>query len=121
MSQCQANPAYAEKIARTLVNNWKLAKQIANFRGAEFLAILPPVISMDKPNNYYITEDFDGSDWLAVYPHVLQIKQNEQLEWIHDFTDSFDGPAFIYIDSCHTNNLGNHIIAQRISQILEIR
>ncbi|MDH5701102.1 MAG: SGNH/GDSL hydrolase family protein [Nitrospirota bacterium] len=120
-SQCQANPAYAEKVAMTLVNNWKLAKQIANFRGAEFLAILQPVISIGKPSIHYITEEFDGSDWLAVYPHVLEIKQKEQLDWIHDFTDSFDGPAFIYIDSCHTNNLGNQIIAQKISHILETR
>ncbi len=118
-SQCRDNPAYAEQVAATLVNNWKLARQIANFRGAEFLAVLQPVASMGKPSIQYLTEEFDGSDWAAVYPLVLQIKEREQLDWIHDFTDIFDVKDFVYIDSCHVNGLGNQMVAERLSRILQ--
>lgn len=118
-SQCQDNPAYAEKVAMTLVNNWKLAKQIANFRGAEFLAILQPVASLGKPRIQYITEEFDGSDWATVYPLVLDIKTREQLDWIHDFTEIFNVKDFVYIDSCHVNMIGNQMVAEAIDRILQ--
>ncbi len=118
-SQCQDNPAYAEKVAATLVNNWKLARQIAQFSGAEFLAILQPVASLGKPSIQYITEEFDGSDWASVYPLVLRMKEREQLNWIHDFTEIFDVKDFVYIDSCHVNALGNQMVAEAIDRILQ--
>lgn len=117
-SRCEESPAYAKKVATTLVNNWKIAKNIAELGGAEFHAILQPVARLGQPNVGYLDEKFAGTEWQLVYPFVREIKESEGLTWIHDFTDAFDRKEYIYIDLCHVNNLGNQIIATKLKEIL---
>jgi lysophospholipase L1-like esterase len=117
-SQCSVNPAYAQMVASTLVNNWKIAKTVAALGGADFHAILQPVAPIGQPNVEYLSKRQSRTDFHLVYPLVLEIKEREHLDWIHDFTDAFDVDEYIYIDSCHVNGRGNQIIAQKISQLL---
>ncbi len=119
VSQCQSNPTYAKTVASTLVNNWKIAKEVAALGGAEFHAILQPVAPIGQPNIEYLSKRQSRTDFHLVYPLVLEIKKKEHLDWIHDFTDAFNVDEYIYIDSCHVNGRGNQIIAQRISALLE--
>ena len=118
-SQCSTNPAYAQMVASTLVNNWKVAKTVAAMGGAEFHAILQPVAPIGQPNIEYLSKRGSRTDLHLVYPLVLEIKEREHLDWIHDLTDAFDVDEYIYIDSCHVNGRGNQIIAQKISEFLE--
>jgi len=118
-SQCSINPAYAQMVASTMVNNWKIAKEVAALGGAEFHAILQPVGPIGQPNIEYLSQRGSRTDFHLVYPLVLEIKEQEHLDWIHDFTDAFDGDEYIYIDSCHVNGRGNQIIAQKISAFLD--
>lgn len=118
-SQCSTDPAYAQMVASTLVNNWKIAKTVAAMGGAEFHAILQPVAPIGQPNIEYLPKRGSRTDFHLVYPLVLEIKEREQLDWIHDLTDAFDMKEYIYIDSCHVNGRGNQIIAQKISKFLE--
>ena len=117
-SRCRNNPAYAKKVAATLVNNWKIAQSLAALSGAEFHAILQPVAPLGHPNIEYLEERGTETDFHSIYPLVLEIKAKEHLDWIHDFTDAFDVDEYIYIDSCHVNGRGNQIIAQKISELL---
>ena len=119
ISQCATDPAYAQMVASTLVNNWKIAKNVAAMGGGEFHAILQPVAPIGHPNIDYLSKRQTRTDFHLVYPLVLEIKEREQLDWIHDFTDAFDVEEYIYIDSCHVNGRGNQIIAQKISEFLE--
>jgi len=119
-SLCRDNPAYAKKVASTLVNNWKIAQSVAALRGAEFHAILQPVAAIGHPNIEYLTERGDETDWHMVYPFVREIQARENLVWIHDFTDAFDVDEYIYIDGCHVNGRGNQIIAKRLSEKLDL-
>ena len=117
-SRCQGNPEYANKVASTLVNNWKIARNVATMGGAEFHAVLQPVAAIGHPNIEYLTERGDETDWHMVYPVVLEIREKENLEWIHDFTDGFDVEEYLYIDGCHVNGRGNQIIATKLSEML---
>lgn len=117
-SRCRGNPAYARKVAFTLVNNWKIAQSVAALSGAEFHAILQPVAAIGHPNIAYLTERGDETDWHMVYPFVREIQERENLGWIHDFTEAFDVDEYIYIDGCHVNGRGNQIIATKLSEIL---
>jgi len=119
-SQCRINPAYAKKVASTLVNNWKIARAVAALGGAEFYAILQPVAPLGHPNIEYLEGKEGETDFHSVYPFVREIKEKEHLHWIHDFTDAFDVKEYIYIDSCHVNGLGNQIIAKRLSERLNL-
>lgn len=118
-SRCLDNPAYAKRVASTLVNNWKIAKSVAALGGAEFHAILQPVAPLGHPNIKYLTGIGDETDWRMVYPFVREIQEREKLGWIHDFTDAFDVDEYIYIDGCHVNGRGNQIIATRLSGMLD--
>ena len=73
-SRCRDNPAYAKKVASTLVNNWKIAKSVASLRGAEFHAILQPVAAIGHPNIDYLTDRGDETDWHMVYPLVREFR-----------------------------------------------
>ena len=118
-SRCEEDLTYAKTVATTMVNNWKIAKSVAALAGAEFHAILQPVARIGNPNTDYLQERFDGTEWHLVYPFVQEIKAQEHLTWIHDFTEAFDSPQPLYIDLCHVNSHGNEIIAKRLSEILQ--
>jgi hypothetical protein len=122
-SRCQDDPSGAERVAATLVSNWKNAKAIADSRGIEFHAILQPVAVIGSPNLShlaYLEEESHSrsNDYQRVYPIVQRLMQAENAPWMHDFTDAFDVDELIYIDGCHVNARGNEIIAGRIDEIV---
>jgi len=120
-SRCQEDPAHAANVAQTLVNNWRIARALAQGAGAEFHAILQPLAPMGSPNIEHLSDRTIKSsrtvDYTTVYPLVQQLIREEDATWIHDFTDAFDRDEYIYIDSCHVNALGNQIIAERVNAI----
>lgn len=122
-SRCQDEPDGAERVARTLISNWKNAKAIADSRGIEFHAILQPVAVVGSANLThlpYLEEESHSrsNDYQRVYPIVQRLMESEAAPWMHDFTDAFDGDELIYIDGCHVNARGNEIIARRIDEII---
>jgi hypothetical protein len=122
-SRCQDGPDGAERVARTLIGNWRNAKAIADSRGIEFHAILQPVAVIGSPNlshlEYLEEESHSRSnDYQRVYPIVQRLMLAENAAWMHDFTDAFDGDELIYIDGCHVNARGNEIIARRIDEMI---
>ncbi len=117
ISQCHEDSGYGKNVASTLVNNWKIAKAVAELGGAEFQAILQPVAPIGNPNVGYLKPRSKNTEFHLVYPHVQEIIKREKLDWIHDFTDVFNRDEYIYIDSCHVNGRGNQIIATKISDV----
>lgn len=117
--KCLQDPAYAKLVASTMVNNWKIAKLIAELGGAEFHAILQPVAPLGHPNIEYLPARGNKTPFHVIYPLIQEIKEKEHLDWIHDFTDAFDVKEYIYIDSCHVNSRGNQIVAERLSEVLQ--
>ena len=125
-SRCQDEPGAAERIARGLVNNWKNAKAIADSHGIELHAILQPVAVVGSPNlshlDYLRADPPSRSvDYVKLYPIVRRMMADEHADWMHDFTDAFDGDEILYIDGCHVNDRGNEIIARRIETIIAPR
>ena len=123
-SLCQQDPQYTRRLASTLLNNWKFAKEIAELRGAEFHAILQPVAVAGRPNLEHMTEPpkrKKKSNRGSFYLTMQQLIAEEQADWIHDFTDVFDMEDYIYIDTCHVNALGNELVAERIDRLIADR
>jgi lysophospholipase L1-like esterase len=122
-SRCQNDPEGAANVARTLINNWKIAKAISDANGIEFHAILQPVAAVGSANlqhlDYLADDEHSRSiDYRKTYPLVQQWIRAEGGGWAHDFTDAFDGEELLYIDGCHVNARGNEIIAGRIAGVL---
>jgi hypothetical protein len=120
-SRCQHDPAGAARVARTLINNWRIAKRTADEGGAEFHAILQPVAVIGSPNVAHLdylesSPSQRSGDYGAVYPIVRNMIRESGEPWMHDFTDALDGSEAVYIDGCHVNARGNEIIARRMNE-----
>lgn len=115
------DPEHARRVARTVVNNWKIARDVAQRGGAEFHAFLQPVATLGTPNIEYLGDRKTGTRaecYLAVYPILQEIIGEEGGGWMHDLTDVFDVDEYIYIDSCHVNSRGNRIVAGRMDSLI---
>jgi len=120
-SRCSGDPDGAERVARTLVNNWRIARRVAEQAGADFHAVLQPVGVVGSPNVDYLGDLANNpaqrlGDYRAVYPIVQRLVREANEPWLHDFSDAFDGDEPIYIDTCHVNARGNEIIARRMEE-----
>lgn len=124
-SQCRQDPVYARQVAATLLNNWRIAKRVAELGGAEFHAVMQPLSEFGNPNLDYLPHKKakkkakkNKSDAEIIYGHVRELIRDERPDWIHDITDVFDVDEYIYIDSCHVNARGNGLVAERLDRLI---
>jgi lysophospholipase L1-like esterase len=115
-------PEYANRVARKLIDNWKIARRVAAMGGAELHAFLQPIATLGTPNLEYLPDDVTqgrrAACYKTVYPLVQEIIREEGEDWMHDLTDVMNVDEYIYIDGCHVNGRGNQIIAERMNSIL---
>ena len=127
---CFINPKKTNRIAQQLINNWYTAYLLSKANGAEFLAILQPVIYTSNVNFDYfhqgeknhmkmIKENFD-----VVYPEIIsEMKKacSKDLDFcnrIIDGTRWLEKRENVWIDDHHLNGEGNRVIATFISNKL---
>ena len=117
---CHTELDRASAVADHLLNTWKIARQLAEAKGIQFIAILQPNIFAGNVKNEYLNLEKRGSlgeNFQIVYP-ILKEKIMEY-DWIYDFTEIFDkidNP--VYLDFCHLNQEGNEIIANHICELI---
>lgn len=114
---CHRNVEKRERIARALVLDWQMARQLAESRGGRFLAVLQPVAFTGKPQlahlpdvlaNKALREQYD-----AVYPLIRQHLHAAGVPYL-DLADALDGREAFYIDFAHLAPKGNDRMARRI-------
>lgn len=117
--RCHLDESYADLVAETMINNWKIARDIVKGRGGRFIAILQPVayLSTTRKNAIDLRQDL-APQYQAVYPKVKE--KIRGIDWIFDFGEVFDIDDYIYIDFCHVDNKGNRIIAERVSELIDL-
>lgn len=124
-SKCQRIEGYVDKIADTLIENWKIAKLIVESRGGRFIAILQPVLFVGAPKTDHVepgnTRPYMADDYRALYASIQKKLAAARYPWAFDFTDSFDGPQPLYVDFAHVGSAGNQRIATRIKGIVDSR
>ena len=118
-TRCHDDPAYARRVAESMVNNWKIARAVAKIGGAEFIAVLQPVASIGSPRTDHLSaaEYSSQKEQNIVYPMVRELMAEERADWMVDLTEIFDGDEYIYIDECHVTRNGTQMVAGRIAEI----
>lgn len=117
---CCENDSATEKVARTIINNWKIAKDIVESKGGNFLAVLQP--SPFIANNIFHPDYIlDASEcrintYMDIYNIIISKVGNEN--WFLDLSMVFDGLGPFYIDDIHISNEGNKIVANKISTFI---
>lgn len=116
---CHGDPAYARRVAETMVNDWKIARAIAAVGGADFLAVLQPVASIGSPRTDHLSEEERSPNTAqnVVYPIIRELMARENADWLLDFSRVFDGDEYIFIDECHVTENGNRRVAERLDEV----
>ena len=107
-------------IATALVQDWQVAKSIVEGYCGTFIAILQPNAYVGLARLDHL-QKVKGDEQLraqisSVYPAIRQEMAARNIG--HDFTDTFDGEEYLYIDSAHVSPAGNARIAARLADLL---
>lgn len=123
LSRCQGDDGYAERVAATLLENWRLARTIVEARGGRFLAVLQPVAQVGKPRLDHLDEallrSYARDDYRRVYGALAARLEGGDFPWVLDLSAVFDGDERFYIDRIHVTERGNRVVAERIKARLE--
>lgn len=120
-SKCEIDSAYAQRVASILIESWKVAHSVVTGKGGRFVAILQPVIYIGNPKHDYLdlsVTDRRARSYRAVYPFIQKFIAETNVDWIYDFSNSFDRDEFIYVDFAHVSQNGNRIVAERLANLL---
>lgn len=114
-SRCRGNPAESERVADTLIANWRLAAHMTEEAGGRFLAVLQPVAHVGRPSIGHLALDPGmGADYAAVYP-ILRRKIAAITDFAAaDLSATYDGTTAHYMDWAHVNAAGNARMATAI-------
>jgi len=122
---CEDDPERTQAVARTLLSNWRHARDISAAEGIEFRAILQPVAHMGSPRLDHLpelsTDNWQlelASQYEVVYPILQEAIADSKEDWMLDMSDAFDGSEQLYIDFCHVTSEGNEIIAAAIDKVV---
>ncbi len=120
-TRCEAEPGYTERVARTMVANWRIAHAIAEVGGADFIAVLQPVASVGAPRvDHLDPDDVTKGSAPEIYAHVRAlIAADPEIDWFHDLSDAYDGDAYVFIDDVHVSENGHDIMAARLKTIAD--
>ncbi len=113
----------ASEIADNYLSNMKLVHMIKNNKFVPVFYWHPTIFTKDKLTAYE-QERYDQFKWLkAFYENLLSIIDERRSDFekynFYNISKIFgDNDTPIFIDYCHTNELGNQIVAQRIANDL---
>jgi len=119
--RCEEDPDYAEKVAETLVNNWRIARNVAAVGGARFVAILQPMAAIGNPKVDHLSPDelTDGGV-SRVYAAVRKmVAEDPDLDFVIDMSDAYDVDEYIFIDWVHVTENGHEIVSERLSSAVD--
>ena len=119
-SRCHAEPERGPRVIRTLLSNWRTAREVARLGGAEFVAILQPVAALSTGRTDRLVNDatFKGRAHELLYPELRRALAEADERWVHDLSTLFDRDEYIFVDAAHVSPNGNRIMAERLSELV---
>jgi lysophospholipase L1-like esterase len=122
---CHQDPKKAEQVARVLLSDWLIVKNLVESYGGTFVPILQPVIyfSDTKTDHLKLSEAMKWQ-YETLYPLIIELIDREFPELAANFMDlrdALDRDEYFYIDWCHLSPNGNKLVAERISQGIAAR
>lgn len=122
---CPSNPEKAGNIARMLLSDWLIVKQMVESYGGTFIGILQPqAYGSDTKLDHLKLDPELGRQYEIVYPLIVDLLEREFTALEGNFVDlrhALDQQDYFYIDWCHLSPNGNEIIARRISDAVAAR
>jgi len=123
---CSEEPERAQKVADHLVANWYAAYLLSKSVGADFTAILQPVVfqSAEIKTDYLGQEhNYLQAEYDVTYPLILQEADrycainSDFCGSVIDATGWLDKSEPVYIDFCHITGRGNKTVASELADL----
>ena len=122
---CTEDAHKAELIARVLLSDWMIVKQLVESYGGTFIAVLQPQAYGSKSRlDHLELNDELGRQYRVLYPLIVALLDREFAALKDNFVDlraALDQEDYFYIDWCHLSPNGNEIIARQISDAVAKR
>jgi hypothetical protein len=122
---CHKDPAKAEQVARVLLSDWLIVKNLVESYGGTFVPVLQPVIySSDTRKDHLKVSEALGWQYEILYPLIVGMLHREfpgLAGNFMDLRDVLDRDEYFYIDWCHLSPNGNQLVAARISDGVNAR
>lgn len=122
---CPSNREKATNIARVLLSDWLIVKQLVEGYGGAFIGILQPQAYGSETKLDHLKLDPElGRQYETVYPLIPELLEREFAPLEGNFVDlrhALDQQDYFYIDWCHLSPNGNEIIAGQISEAVAAR
>lgn len=109
--------------SRFFIDNERMMHAICSEMNVEFIGILQPCLTEGKYDHIspILKEYIDMLNFTEI-THSFYKKVREEIcnyDYLYDFTTIFDNNSDVYIDYCHTKEIGNEIIANEIYKIIK--
>lgn len=112
---------------KTWLSNLLVMKTLCGFRGIDFCAFKQPMLASKENRTIRDNEKILMATWFYGKNRVDKMRSfrydeydSSDYDWIYDLSDIFDGED-VYYDTCHVNERGNEIIADRIMEKIKSR
>ncbi len=109
----------------------ELCKTNANMYGFDFLAVLQPVLlpnmkisasQVERDMVKHFLNSYSRAEYYVPYIDSFYkrvVADTRESQWFHDMSDIFQNNAeTLYYDSCHYNDRGNRLIAERLAEVI---
>jgi len=117
---------YGLKSSMTRSENWLLMERymhaISRVNGSDFIAIIQTSAKLRKEQDITALEQLFFEDREYGYSmFVAEVQEKiQEYEWLYDLSNPFEGiKETVFRDLVHLNNVGNNIIADKISDIID--
>jgi hypothetical protein len=120
---CHLDADKSARIAENILEDWQMAKQIAELHGAKFIGILQPVIYFSHTRRDHLVNipllmpPLMPAQFQAVYPLIQ--RRMAEVSGFYDLVSVLDADEYFYVDFCHLSPNGNRLVAARIAEIAE--
>jgi hypothetical protein len=122
---CDRNPKKAEMIARVLLYDWMMVKNVVESYGGVFLAILQPNAYLsDTKKAHFAIDPEEVRQFETVYPIVADLLRKEFAQLQKNFVDLqrvLDLDEYVFYDPRHLSPRGNEIVAGYMSEAVAER
>lgn len=118
---CDKDPARAESVARTMLGNWEIARQLVTSRGSSFHVFLQPMANLGSPRVDYLKDDLGAAKYQQhkpVYEQLNRLIAERGYDWYTDLRHIFDGDQYYYVDAVHVSRNGNELLARKVAETL---
>ena len=117
---CHKNKKKSKLIVKNLIDNWLIAKHLANNKGAKFVAILQPLSFYTRSKVDHIKVDTEiKKQFDSLYPMITKEVKKYDIKF-YDFTNVLDNDDYYFWDFIHLSPNGNKIIAEKIFNLTEL-